>query len=120
MVSKSNEHENAPEKRAGTEQAWKRVRNLTGPERCQRDERNRNGHERLPKSQIRGISKKLEHQLLEIARERAGKRTCRKIFLKKPNKANVQRNEQPLREVTGERAGNKTYRRTLTGKCSEI
>ena len=74
MVSKSNGHENAPEKRAGTKQARKRVRNLTGPETAQRDERNRNGHERLPKSRIRRMSKKkkLEHQLLEVNQRESG------------------------------------------------
>ena len=72
MVSKSNGHENAPEKRAGTKQEWKRVRNLTGPETGQRDERNRNGHERLPKSRIRRMSKKLEHQLLEVNPRESG------------------------------------------------
>ena len=35
-----------------------------GPETGQRDEQNRNGHEILPRSQIRRMSKELEHQLL--------------------------------------------------------
>ena len=39
-------------------QAWKRVRNSTGPEKGQIDERNQNGHEILPKSRIRKMSKR--------------------------------------------------------------
>ena len=48
-----------------------------GPETDQRDERNRNGHEILPKSRMRRMPKRFEHQLLrskpdrEWAREHA-------------------------------------------------
>ena len=35
-----------------------------GPETGQRDGQNRNGHEILPRSRIRRMSKELEHQLL--------------------------------------------------------
>ena len=77
-----------------------------GPETGQRDERNRNGHEILPRSRIRRMPKRFEHQLLrskpdrEWAREHAVDIPKGAEQGKCPEReASVQRIEQPVREV---------------------
>ena len=71
-------------------------------EACQRDERNRNGHERLPKSRIWEMSKKLEHQLLKVKQRESGQEGhAVKMFLKEPGRAKCPEKErnQTFREL---------------------
>ena len=67
-------------------------------EAYERDERNRNGHERLPKSRIWEMSEKVEHQLLKVKQRESGQEGhAVKIFLKGPGRANVQRKRKTKR-----------------------
>ena len=78
MASKSNGHESAPEKQAGTKTSMEACQKF-GLETGQRDERNQNGHEILPKSRIRKMSKRGSGQkrAREMKEIETGMKYCR-------------------------------------------